>query len=167
MIFGIGVDVLSADRMRLTFERFGERIVERLLMPAEREQLKGTARIERFLAMRFAAKEAIVKAMGTGFSHGMWIRDVGIVQNAWGKPEVVYSARGERVRRQLGIGEGHVTLTDEAGLVVAVAVLLRATRAAPKAKSGADSKPKSKPKTKRRPAGQSKARPHRTRRAVR
>ena len=47
------------------------------------------------------------------------------MQNRLGKPEVVYSARGELLRRQLGIGEGHVTLTDEAGLVVAVAVLLR------------------------------------------
>jgi holo-[acyl-carrier protein] synthase len=75
--------------------------------------------------MHFAAKEAIVKAMGTGFAHGVWIRDVGMVQNPWGKPEVIYSQRGERVRRRMGIGEGHVTLTDEAGLVVAVAVLLR------------------------------------------
>ena len=74
--------------------------------------------------MRFAAKEAIVKAMGTGFAHGVWIRDVGVVQNAWGRPEVVYSPRGESVRRKLGIGEGHVTLTDEAGLIVAVAVLM-------------------------------------------
>ncbi len=64
--------------------------------------------------------------MGTGFAHGVWIRDVGVVQNAWGKPEVVYSERGEAVRRGLGVGEGHVTLTDEAGLIVAVAVLLRA-----------------------------------------
>jgi holo-[acyl-carrier protein] synthase len=95
-------------------------------MPAEQEQLKRTARPERFVAMRFAAKEAIVKAMGTGFSHGVWIRDVGVVQNAWGKPEVVYSERGERVRAALGVGEGHVTLTDEAGLVVAVAVLMKA-----------------------------------------
>ena len=65
--------------------------------------------------------------MGTGFAHGVWIRDVGIVQNKWGKPEVVYSARGERMRRRLGIGAGHVTLTDEAGLIVAVAVLESAT----------------------------------------
>jgi holo-[acyl-carrier protein] synthase len=70
--------------------------------------------------------------MGTGFAHGVWIRDVGVVQNSWGKPEVIYSPRGERVRRQLGVGEGHVTLTDEAGLIVAVAVLLRRGRAAPK-----------------------------------
>ena len=83
-------------------------------MPAELAQLARTQRRERFLAMRFAAKEAIVKAMGTGFAHGVWIRDVGVVQNAWGKPEVVFSERGERVRRSLGIGEGHVTLTDEA-----------------------------------------------------
>ena len=94
-------------------------------MPEERAQLERTARPVRFLAMRFAAKEAIVKGMGTGFAHGVWIRDVGIVQNSWGKPEVVYSARGARVRDGLGIGEGHVTLTDEAGLVVAVAVLMR------------------------------------------
>jgi holo-[acyl-carrier protein] synthase len=126
VIFGIGVDVLEAARITRTLERFGERFVEHLLMPEERAQLARTQRRERFLAMRFAAKEAVVKAMGTGFAHGMWIRDVGVVQNRWGKPEVVFSARGEQVRRALGVGESHVTLTDEAGLVVAVAVLMRA-----------------------------------------
>ena len=126
MIFGIGVDVLEAARVQRTFERFGNRFVEHLLMPEELAQLARTQRRERFLAMRFAAKEAIVKAMGTGFAHGMWIRDVGVVQNAWGKPEVVFSARGERLRRALGVGDAHVTLTDEAGLVVAVAVLMKA-----------------------------------------
>ena len=125
MIFGIGVDVLETARIAHTLERFGARFIEHLLMPEEQAQLARTARRERFLAMRFAAKEAIVKAMGTGFAHGMWIRDVGVVQNAWGKPEVVYSERGERVRAGLGIGEGHVTLTAESGRVVAVAGLLR------------------------------------------
>lgn len=127
MIFGIGVDVLEAARIKKVHDRFGEHFVERLLLPGERAQLELTRRKERFLAMRFAAKEAIVKAMGTGFAHGMWIRDVGVVQNAWGRPEVVYSARGEKMRRKLGIGAGHVTLTDEAGLIVAVAVLETAT----------------------------------------
>ena len=129
MIFGIGVDVLESRRIHDTYARFGARLVERLLMAEERAQFERTRRPERFLAMRFAAKEAIVKGMGTGFAHGVWIRDVGIVQNAWGKPEVIYSARGAKVRDGLGIGEGHVTLTDESGLVVAVAVLMRRTAA--------------------------------------
>lgn len=126
MIFGIGVDVLEVKRIGKALERYGEHFIDRLLMPQEQAQLARTQRRVRFIAMRFAAKEAIVKAMGTGFSHGVWIRDVGVVQNAWGKPEVVFSERGERVRRGLGVGEGHVTLTDEAGLVVAVAVLMKA-----------------------------------------
>lgn len=133
MIFGIGVDVLEAKRIDETLERFGPRFIQHLLMPAEQAQLAKTQRPARFLAMRFAAKEAIVKAMGTGFAHGVWIRDVGVVQNSWGKPEVVYSERGEEVRKGLGIGEGHVTLTDEAGLIVAVAVLMRAAAAPPTA----------------------------------
>jgi len=123
MIFGIGVDVLEAARIKKVFDKFGDHFVDRLLLPKEREQLAKTRRKERFLAMRFAAKEAIVKAMGTGFAHGMWIRDVGVVQNAWGRPDVVYSERGEKMRRKLGIGNGYITLTDEAGLIVAVAVL--------------------------------------------
>jgi holo-[acyl-carrier protein] synthase len=143
MIFGIGVDVLEAARIKRVYDKFGDHFVQRLLLPAEREQLGKTKRTERFLAMRFA-KEAIVKAMGTGFAHGIWIRDVGVVQNAWGKPEVAYSPRGEKVRQKLGIGAGHVTLTDEAGLIVAVAVLETAPAGKPRAK------PKTKVKVKAR-----------------
>ena len=130
MIFGIGIDVLEAGRMADMLRRYGARIEDHLLMPQEREQYARTKRKDRFLAMRFAAKEAVVKAMGTGFAHGVWIRDVGIVQNTWGRPEIIYSERGEKVRRELGVGDGHVTLTDEAGLVVAVAVLMRAVQTA-------------------------------------
>jgi holo-[acyl-carrier protein] synthase len=79
----------------------------------------------RFLAMRFAAKEATVKAMGTGFAQGIWIRDVGVVNNEWGKPDIIWSARGQRLCTKLGIGEGHVSLTDDAGLILAFAVVMR------------------------------------------
>ena len=133
MIFGIGTDLVALDRVAATYRRFGEHFVARLLLPEERaafERLpdRETRRV-RFLGQRFAAKEAIVKALGTGFAHGMWIRDCGVLANAWGRPEVVWSERGRRVASALGAGAGHVTLTDESGLIFAVAVLEKAAAA--------------------------------------
>lgn len=125
MIFGIGTDVVRLERIAAAHERFGRRFAERLLMPEELAAFEDHRRPVRFLAMRFAAKEAIAKALGTGFAHGIWIRDVGVMPNAWGRPEVRFSPRGRRVAEALGAGEGHVSLTDEAGLVIAVAVLMR------------------------------------------
>lgn len=125
MIFGIGTDILRVERVAAAWERFGRRFAERLLLPPELAAFEGHRRPVRFLAMHFAAKEAIVKALGTGFAHGVWIRDVGFLPNAWGRPEVIFSPRGRRVADALGAGEGHVSLTDESGLVVAVAVMMR------------------------------------------
>jgi holo-[acyl-carrier protein] synthase len=126
MIFGIGVDVLEAARIEKVYRKYGEHFLDRLLMPGERAQLSRTKRTERFLAMRFAAKEAIVKALGTGFANGIWVRDVGMLPNKLGQPQVIYSERGLALCKKLGVGEGHLTLSDEAGLIVAVAVLMRA-----------------------------------------
>lgn len=125
MIFGIGTDLVQVERIEATYRRFGEHFVERLLMPEERALFKPNRRAVRFLAMRFAAKEAISKALGTGFRNGVWIRDFGFTPNAWGKPEVIFSPRGRAVADRLGAGEGHVSLTDEAGLVMAFAILMR------------------------------------------
>jgi holo-[acyl-carrier protein] synthase len=125
VIFGVGTDLVQISRMQETYNRFGERFVERLLMPEERALFDRSKWPVRFLAMRFAGKEATVKAMGTGFRHGMWIRDVGIINNDRGRPLVIFSARGTRVCRELGIGEAHVSLTDDAGLVVAFAVAMQ------------------------------------------
>ncbi len=126
MIFGVGIDILSAERVHAAYRRFGRRFAERLLMPEELELFASQQRPERFLAMRFAAKEAAVKAMGTGFSNGVWIRDAGVMPDRYGRPELVFSDRGQRKCEELGIGGGHLSLTDEAGLVVAVAILMRA-----------------------------------------
>ncbi len=125
MIFGVGTDLVKVERIEATYRRFGEHFVDRLLMPEERALFDPERRPVRFLAMRFAAKEAISKALGTGFRHGVWIRDFGFKANAWGKPEVLFSARGRSVADRLGAGEGHVSLTDEAGLVMAFAVLMK------------------------------------------
>jgi holo-[acyl-carrier protein] synthase len=123
MIFGIGTDIVEMSRMDSTWLRFGERFARRILMDEEMQLFKRTKQPARFLAMRFAGKEATVKAMGTGFAHGVWLRDVGITSNEWGRPLIIWSERGQKVCDDLGIGKGHVSLTDDAGLVMAYAVV--------------------------------------------
>jgi holo-[acyl-carrier protein] synthase len=125
MIFGIGTDVLKLSRIDRVYQRYGDHFAERLLLDEEHALFVKAKNKPRFLAMRFAAKEAIAKALGTGFSNGIWVRDVGSVPNELGQPQVVYSKRGREVCARLGVGEGFLTLTDEAGLIVSVAVLLR------------------------------------------
>lgn len=127
MIFGVGTDVVELSRIQSSFERFGEHFVQRILMDEEIELFRRSQQPARFLAMRFAGKEAVVKAMGTGFAHGVWLRDVGITSNDWGRPLVVWSERGQGVCDRLGIGAGHVSLTDDAGLIIAFAVVEAAT----------------------------------------
>lgn len=126
MIFGVGTDLVEVVRIQAVWDRFGDRFVERLLMPEERAVFAKTRQPTRFLAMRFAGKEAAVKAMGTGFRHGMWLRDVGILNNDWGRPYLIFSERGRQTCERLRIGEGHVSLTDDGGLVVAFAVVMQA-----------------------------------------
>jgi holo-[acyl-carrier protein] synthase len=126
MIYGIGTDLVELSRVQKTYDRFGQHFVDRLLMDEERVLFEQNKWPVRFLAMRFAAKEATVKAMGTGFAHGVWIRDVGIVNNDWGRPEIIWSDRGRARCDELGIGEGHVSLTDDAGLIQAFAIVMRA-----------------------------------------
>jgi holo-[acyl-carrier protein] synthase len=125
MIYGVGTDIVQQSRIDAVYRRFGEHFVDRLLLDEERALFEQSRRPARFLAMRFAAKEATVKAMGTGFAHGMWIRDVGITNTEWGRPLIIWSPRGQRVCETLGIGEGHVSLTDDGGLVMAFAVVMR------------------------------------------
>lgn len=127
MIFGIGTDLVEVARVQAAYERFGEHFARRILMPEELQGYQHSKNPVRFLATRFAAKEAIVKALGTGFRHGMWLRDAGHVPDAWGKPCVIFSARAEALRERLGAGEAFVSLSDEAGMVLAFALMLRRT----------------------------------------
>lgn len=123
MIFGVGTDIVELSRVQATYDRFGERFVRRILMDEELELFYKSRWPARFLAMRFAGKEAAAKAMGTGFGHGIWVRDVGITSNDWGRPLIIWSERGRKVCNELGIARGHVSLSDDAGLIVAFAVV--------------------------------------------
>lgn len=125
MIFGIGTDAVKLERVARLWEKFGMSFARRILLAEELAVFSPQKRPVRFLAMRFAAKEAIVKAMGTGFANGMWVRDAGTVPNPLGQPQVIFSARGLRKCAELGIAGGHLSLTDEDGLIIAFAVLMR------------------------------------------
>lgn len=129
MIFGVGTDIVELARIKASWERFGQRFVDRILMREELELFARSRQPVRFLAMRFAGKEATVKAMGTGFAYGVWVRDVGITNDPRGRPLVIFSERGRGVCDSLGIGAAHVSLTDDAGLVIAFAVVEKAGRA--------------------------------------
>jgi holo-[acyl-carrier protein] synthase len=126
VIHGVGTDVVLVSRMEAVWQRHGEKFARRTLMPQELEWFARTRNPVRFLAMHFAAKEAIVKSLGTGFRFGVWVRDVGFVPDQRGKPYVIFSERGLMVCRRFGVGAAHVSLTDEAGLVVAMAVVEKA-----------------------------------------
>lgn len=125
MIFGVGTDIVELARIQATYDRFGEHFVDRLLMDEERKLFDKSKQPVRFLAMRFAGKEATVKAMGTGFANGMWMRDVGILNDPRGRPLIIWSPRGQKVCEDLGIDGGHVSLTDDAGVVVSFAVVMQ------------------------------------------
>jgi len=86
MILGIGSDIIDIRRVQRTLERFGERFVERVFTETERRKSDGRVNRAASYAKRFAAKEACAKALGTGFSAGVFWRDLGVVNLPSGKP---------------------------------------------------------------------------------
>ena len=123
-IYGIGIDVLRVKRIEAVYRRHGERFVERLLHPLERKEFEAQSRPAQYLAKAFAVKEAFVKAFGTGF-FGVAHDDVGVVRTRLGRPEFVFSARLRARLKRLKIRATHISLSDEGGVVGAVAVLER------------------------------------------
>lgn len=124
MIYGIGVDLVRVERIAAVLGRHPQRFAERLLHPAELAQYMQSKRATNFLAKSWAAKEAFGKALGTGV-RGYANPEVGVVRGELGRPQLVYSVAMRARLDTLGIGAGHVSLSDEDGLVLAYVVLER------------------------------------------
>ncbi len=122
MIFGVGTDVVMVSRIAAAWQRFDRRFAERILTPQELALFADARDPVRFLARRFAAKEAMAKALGTGFAHGISPRLLGIVSDAWGKPQVALEPAAVVVAARLGAGDGFVSIADEEAIVTAFAV---------------------------------------------
>ena len=86
MIIGLGSDLIDIRRIERTLERFGDRFVQRVFTPLEREKSDRRANRAHSYARRYAAKEALAKALGTGFRAGVFWRDIGVVNLPGGKP---------------------------------------------------------------------------------
>ena len=122
MIHGIGVDRIAISRVASSLERFGERFVQRVFTAQEYEQAKAKGNVARRLAMLFAAKEAVSKALGTGFRKGIAMHHIETIHQASGKPEVILHAAALTVAKEAGINRVHVSLTDDDGVALAFAV---------------------------------------------
>jgi holo-[acyl-carrier protein] synthase len=123
MIRGIGIDMAEIKRFGDSYKRFGMRFPERILAASELRDFARTRDPARFLAMRFAAKEATSKALGTGFRQGVAPRQMYVVHSPSGKPNLAVSGQAARLFEVMGINASHISLTDEGGFAVAFVVL--------------------------------------------
>ena len=125
MIFGIGTDIVRISRIQKSLDRYGERFSRRILAGQELDDFQRTLHPARFLARRFAAKEAVVKAYGTGFTQGMTFRDIVVSHDAAGKPMLLLSGRALELQHEMGIGETFISISDEQEYAVAFVTLLK------------------------------------------
>lgn len=130
MIIGTGSDLLDIRRLEKVLERFGERFINRCFTAEEREKAErrrpGGTHIATY-AKRFAAKEACSKALGTGFSHGVFMKDIGVVNDYAGKPALKLTGGALKRLQELtpaGMTASiHLTLTDEPPIAKAFVII--------------------------------------------
>jgi holo-[acyl-carrier protein] synthase len=123
VIHGIGTDIVEVARFESMHARYGERLAGRVLSHAELSKLSAQTSPARFIAKRFAAKEAFAKAVGTGLRHPVSLQRISITHDALGKPSLQFDATLSEYLAQLGIAGHHLSISDERNLVVAFVVL--------------------------------------------
>ena len=123
MIYGVGTDIIEIPRVAAALERFGERFARRILCEPELKRFATHRLPAAYLAKRFAAKEAFTKALGTGIHspanwHGVWVSNL-----RSGKPVLQFTEALQALLDSRGVGNAHVSLTDERGLAAATVIL--------------------------------------------
>jgi holo-[acyl-carrier protein] synthase len=126
MIYGIGVDLVKVTRIEAVMVRYGDRFLGRVFTEREINYCRNKSWAAAGFAMRFAAKEAFAKALGVGLRKGgiRW-REVEVIPNPLGKPELSVSGRAAAMCAQAGVTAMHLSLTDEDRRALAVVILER------------------------------------------
>jgi holo-[acyl-carrier protein] synthase len=125
VILGVGTDLASVPRLARAWQRQPARLPAHILAPAEREEFQALREPERarFLARRWAAKEALVKALGHGFGRGLHARDIGVTHDGAGAPAFALAAGAAGRLRALGDPRMHLSLSDDGDYALAFVVL--------------------------------------------
>ena len=127
MILGIGNDIIDIRRIAATLDKFGDRFIDRVFTDIERAKSEGRSARAASYAKRFAAKEACAKALGTGLRHGVYWRDMGVVNLVTGRPTLKLTGGAARHLRLL-VPDGYearidLTITDDFPLAEAVVII--------------------------------------------
>ena len=122
MILGCGIDLAEPDRLRAACER-RPRLAERLFTPAELADCRGRHDPWPSMAARFAAKEAFVKALGTGLRQGLAWKQIEVVRDAEGRPALALHGRAAELLAELGVAGSHLSLTHVDSLAMAQVIL--------------------------------------------
>lgn len=123
MIYGIGTDIVEPSRIARSLKRYGDRFAKRILAEAEWLDYQNSTKQERFIANRFAAKEAFSKAMGTGLRHPVTLHYIEVAHDALGKPYFKFHSELKQMIKNEGVTNHHLSISDEINLVCAFVVL--------------------------------------------
>ncbi|WGW00776.1 holo-ACP synthase [Vibrio sp. YMD68] len=122
-ILGLGTDIAEIERIEKALSRSGEAFAQRILTNSEMESYRGLKQKGRFLAKRFAAKEAASKALGTGIAQGVSFQDFNISNDQLGKPMLSLSNKALELADKMGVTHIHLTISDERRYAVATVLL--------------------------------------------
>lgn len=122
-IIGLGIDLVEIIRIKHIIERLGERLAMRILSAYEWQQYQNHSQPIRFLAKRFAIKEAATKALGIGIQRGLALNQFNVFNNKSGKPVLNLIGRAKAFANSIGVQDIHVSLSDEDNYAYAIVIM--------------------------------------------
>jgi holo-[acyl-carrier protein] synthase len=123
MLLGIGTDLARIERFEALLQRRGDAITQRLLTPAEQDAMQAAGNPAAYLAKRFAAKEALLKALGTGLRAGLSWQQMEVSNDPLGKPLMQLTGKAAELATELGVKCIHLSISDERDMALAFVVL--------------------------------------------
>lgn len=123
MIVGTGIDITEVPRIRESIQRFGQRFLDRIYTAGEQRYCDSKANRHERYAARFAAKEAAMKALGTGWNHGVRWRDCEVVRMPGGRPTIAFHGKAGEVAAKLGVKNAALSISHTVDQAIAQVIL--------------------------------------------